>query len=323
MKKILSLLLLCPVVLFSVCTHAQGFKSANTNARFPIATNHIPGNSTPGGYFDVLFDRFGNRYSLSDLNVNDKVRLTATGKTGRTTSGAPSAPTVLYTGCTPGYFRIYLEEGCGMDLYATDTTEAKNLGVLCQVLTDISNFIPSPCTGSGQTVNIWVRGGLTTGLGVATPFFNVPYSLTKTGIADNTVWETVNSGVDAFKNIAPPVLTSGGGTTGTSGGGSVYFHGSVAFNFGGGVSWHNNMLTTPLSGESDLYTVVLHEMMHIMGFCTLIDYNGRSVFDMYNVPPTPAAFQCYSRYDMHLQTLSSAPPDYRFLYSLRSVPIQF
>ena len=296
---------LCCALLFSFRTSAQSSHQTASDA-LAAAIGHTARQSTPGGYFDVVFDRFGKRYSLDEIAVYNKTRQRAAGKTSRTTSGSTYAPTTLYTGCTPGYFRIYLEAGCGMDLYATDATEAANLGVLCQVLTDISGFIPSPCTASGQTVNIWVRGGLATGLGVATPFFNIPHSFTKTGITDNTVWETLNSGVDAFKSIAPPVTTSGGGTTGTAGS-AIYFHGSIALNFGGSIAWHNDMHTTPAAGESDMYTVILHEMMHIMGFCTLIDYNGRSVFDMYNAPPALAQYQYYSRYDLHLQTMSSVP----------------
>lgn len=304
MKNILLLIFSCCTLFFSTNVEAQRLLQSRDNTNDNLPAGHI----TPGGYFDIVFDRFGNQYSLNEIGENDNLRHTASAKRGNHTAlTSTTTSTTLYIGCMPGYFRIYLETGCGMDLYATDSIEAANLNVLCQVLTDISNFIPSPCTATGQTVNIWVRGGLSSGLGVATPFFNTPYSLTATGIADNTVWETLNSGVDAFKNIAPPMTTSGGGTTGTSGGATVYFHGSIALNFGGSINWHTNLHTTPVAGEEDLYTVALHEIMHIMGFCTLIDYNGRSVFDMYNTPPSPATFQYYSRYDMQLQTNTGVP----------------
>ena len=303
MKTYLSVIFFCCALLFTVQSYSQ--RSHPETANTPGVNAY--GNTSPGGYFDIIFDRFGRQYTLNQVAADDAVRLHSSGRQASAGSpAAPSAPTEAYTGCTPGYFRIYLEAGCGMDLYATNPTNAARLNVLCQVLTDIAAFVPSPCTASGQTVNIWVRAGLTIGLGSATPFFNVPYSLTKTGIADNTVWETLNSGVDAFKNIAPPLSTSGGGTTGTGGGGSVYFHGSIAFNFAG-VTWHNDLHTTPVSGEADLYSVALHEMMHVLGFCTLIDYNGRSVFDMFNTPPVPATYQYYSRYDRQLQTGASAP----------------
>ena len=295
MKHTLSFLLLCCGILFITNTRAQKFQPGS-------------GHETPGGHFDVVFDRFGHQYTLNQLAVDDVTRLHTESRLAGAASAPPSsASTRAYTGCTPGYFRIYLEAGCGMDLYATDATQAARLNVLCQVLTDIANFVPSPCTTTGQTVNIWIRGGLTDGLGVATPFFNIPRSFTASGIADNTVWETLNSGVDAFKNIAPPTATSGGGTTGITTGASIYFHGSIALNFGGSVSWHTDLTTPPAIGEADMYTVALHEMMHVMGFCSLIDYNGRSVFDIYNVPPMPAAYQYYSRYDLNLQTASSVP----------------
>ena len=239
-----------------------------------------------GRYFDTVFDRFGNKYTP------DQLAITA-GSTRHSAHGTPAAPaSVLYTGCTPGYFRIYLEDSCGMDHYATNATELARLRVLCQVLTDISNLIQSPCTTTGQTVNIWVRAGLTTGLGVATPFFNVPYSTSKSGIVDNTAWLTINSGADAFAGIAFPLSTSGGGSSGSGGPGSTYYHASIAFNFTSSVTWHTDLSTAPSAGSCDLYTTALHEMMHALGFCSLFKYDGTSLFGTF--------WQQFSRYDMQL-----------------------
>lgn len=290
----------------------------------------VTGHLTPGGYFDIVFDRFGNRYLLGQLAVNDSIRnaynnldnafpspaiTLPTSASGHApdapihTSFAPTTSSAvhLYTGCSPGYFNIYLMDGCGMDLWATDATQLARLNVMCQVLTDLSHFINSPCTTTGQKVNILVTAGLTSGLGVATPFFNMASSFTKMGIVDNTEWITINSGKDAFQGIAPPVITSGGGTTG-SGTGLVFFHGSIGLNFSGSVVWNTDPIPTsfPTAGVADLYTVILHEMLHTLGFCTLIDFDGRSVFDQYNIPPAPFEFQYYSRYDMHLTDNSGA-----------------
>ncbi len=243
---------------------------------------------SPDGIFDTVFDGFGNKYTLKDISIYNALRNgTATYKNpldeqrlNRTTSG-----------CTSGYFQVYFEPGCGMDGSGHPDMDYRN--VLCQVLNDISQFLPSPCTGTGQKVNIWVRTSTTGVLGVGSPFYNIPYCATDSGITDNTAWITINSGTDAFKNISSPLVTSGGGSSG-----SIYFHGSIRFNFGGTIKWHTNLATAPGSGETDLYTVALHEMMHVLGFGSLIDHNGISVIG--------SKYPFYTRYDTHLQTPAGA-----------------
>ncbi|MCW3120595.1 MAG: Conserved repeat domain protein [Flavipsychrobacter sp.] len=280
--------------------------------------NQLPGQSanaghfTPGGLLDTALDYLGNKYSLGQIAINNEIRLKAgvtpklagesMGFSGKGKPGAPGksgpggvmhplAPTIVAP-CTPGYFQLYLEAGCGMD-DASNPVEVARLAVMCQVLTDISSFIPSPCTTTGQKVNIWVQnpgpgGGF---LGEATPFFSVPYSTTASGIADNMIWITINSGRDAWTNVTAPLYSSGSY--------SSFYHGSVAFQFDGSVNWNTNLGMPPAAGQYDLYTVALHEMLHAIGFHTLINYDGTSIFG--------SGFQYYSRYDPFLQTSASVP----------------
>ena len=155
----------------------------------------------------------------------------------------------------------------------SNPADVARLAVMCQVLTDISNFIvPAPTLiSSGQKVNIWVQHAAGSGfLGEATPFFNIPYSTTLSGIADNMIWITINSGTDAWTNVTTPLYPSGAY--------SSFYHGAVAFQFDGTVAWHTDMTTAPLPGEYDLYTVALHEMMHALGFHTLLNYDATSMF---------------------------------------------
>ena len=234
--------------------------------------------ASPSGLLDLVIDNLGKRYTLAELSIEDRVRANATNDYSLTT---PSS-------CSSGYFQLYLESGCGMD--GTDAVSVARLNVLCRVLYDISQFINSPCTTTGQKVNIWVKkySGISVP-GTGTPFYNVPYSTTQSGIADNAAWVTINSGTDAYKNVAAPLAVSGGGSSGSS-----YFHGAIRFDFSGAIIWHTDLSTPPAAGEFDLYTCALHEMMHTLGIGTLIDYDGQSVLG--------SGYQYYTRYDQHLQT---------------------
>jgi len=273
-----------------------------------------PRNITPGGLFDTIFDGNGSKYLVGELSTNDTVRTiysqwknagndiavqSSGGGEGSFHMSAMITPTVSCG--TPGYFRIFLDAGCGMEDYATDPDHAARLNVLCQVLTDISNFIPSPALlSSGQKVNLWVKNTSAASgiLGGAVPFYYVPNSPSKSGIADNAIWVTHHSGSDAFTNVAPPLSVSGGGASGSS-----FFHASLAINWSGAglgasFSWHTDLTTAPAAGEIDLYTVMLHEITHAMGFATLVTSSGNSVFG--------PGLSYYSRYDRHLKTSGGA-----------------
>lgn len=252
---------------------------------------------SPGALLDNVFDHLGNRYTLGQISINDNVRKAAqspnaTGSRQRPAEGDTRAFSATHlASCSPGYFRLYLEDGCGME-NASDPAHAARLAVVCQVLTDISAFIESPCSVTGQKVNIWVQApGSGSGfLGVAAPFFSMPYAPSLSGITDNMIWITLNSGADAWTNVTSPVYLS------TSAG--SFYHGSMSFQFNGSVAWHTDLATPPPAGKYDLYTTVLHEMMHALGFHTLINYNGLPVFN--------SGFNYFSRFDRSLRTLAGS-----------------
>ncbi|MBE2289773.1 MAG: T9SS type A sorting domain-containing protein [Chitinophagaceae bacterium] len=239
---------------------------------------------TPGGYLDTVQDLYGKKYSLSEITIGRSLKAIANG------NGTPAA---VAASCSSGYFQLYLEPGCGMD--GSDATSVARLNVLCRVLTDLSAFINSPCAATGQKVNILVGSGLSgSAAGIASPFFNMPYSTVVSGIVDNTIWITLNSGKDAFTNVAAPISSWSSGSSGPT-----FYHGSIKFNFTGSLAWHTDLTTPPAPGKIDLYTIALHEMMHAMGFATLIDYNGNPVFG--------TNYKYYSRYDLRLETALSQP----------------
>ena len=243
---------------------------------------------TPGRLLDTVIDYLGHKYSLGEIAINDTFRSAAKGLYN------PEGDEIA--SCSSGYFQMYLEPGCGLE--GTSTANVARRNVVCQVLQDISQFIHSPLTTSltGQKINIWVRCPDSVGwlppnyAGVAASFYNVPSSTTISGIQDNAVWITLNSGTDAYRNVTSPLYTAGG----TYSYGATFFHGWMAFKFDGSIAWNTSLTSTPGLDTVDLYSVALHEMLHALGFMTLIDYNGQSRLG--------AGFNYFTRYDAHLQT---------------------
>ncbi|MCX8478509.1 MAG: T9SS type A sorting domain-containing protein [Chitinophagales bacterium] len=246
--------------------------------------------------FDSIYDGFGNKWAIEDLEINDSSASNTTSKQS-------------FQLCTSGYFKLYFEQGCGME--GATPIEIARRNVICKLFLDISNFINSPLLTSGQHINIWVRdinavlstpcssSGQPT-LGLATSFYSIPNNLSAGGIADNLIWQTINTGVDAYNNFALPLTAQGIASNG-------YFnynlyHGVIAFNFNAscGINWcpSNSWATLPLanSSEFDLYTVALHEITHSLGFSSAISSNGTSIFS------SGGTGQYFTRYDSYLET---------------------
>lgn len=250
------------------------------------------GSITPNGYLDAVFDQYGKQYGLNELRI---------GETYIDSIGNKKTSSIL---CTAGYFNLFFETGCGMD--GSSAIEISRRNVACQVFTDISAFINSPLSSSGNPtkVNIWVRdigqiiaNPSTSGvLGLATSFYNLPQNNTPGfgGIVDNEIWKTIHTGVDSYSGVISP-LSSVGGTNSSSG---TFYHGMMAFNFNNaGINWNTNLgIALSPSGLYDLYSVILHEVTHSLGFVSLINYNGLSKFG--------TVYNYYTRYDSFLKNNS-------------------
>lgn len=266
-------------ILFSLIGIVYSFK---LNAQFG-------GPTTPNGIFDTIFDKDGVKYLLNDLKVN--YIPVSGGSTGKVSAAITSS-------CSAGYFNLYYESGSLGT--GTPAQQAANQAVLCQVFTDISNFIISPLNNLGNTtrVNIWVRdpvnvyapNPIPTGLlGSATQYYSMPANPAISGIVDGETYKTIISGIDSYSNVASPIFVSSSGSTPSG----AYFHGMVDFDFNS-VNWCTNMSITPTVSQFDLYTVALHEVVHALGFASLIDNNGFSKFG--------AAYNYFSRYDRFLSS---------------------
>jgi Secretion system C-terminal sorting domain len=238
---------------------------------------------SPGGLLENVFDRYGNKYSLSEITTGGDV----------TNNNSTAKSTLL---CTSGIFELYFEAGSGME-NTTDATQNARRAVVCQVFNDISNFINTPLKNVGNTnkVRILVKDisqitSVPNVLGVASGFYNIPFNTTAGfgGIVDNEVWKTIISGKDSYTNVVSPLTTVN--TTPTASG--IFYHGMMAFNFTG-ITWNTNLTINAPIGSYDLYTVMLHEITHALGFASLINNNGSSNLS--------TGFNYYSRYDRFLK----------------------
>ena len=97
-------------------------------------------------------------------------------------------------------------------------------------------------------------------------------------------------------------LTPLGASTNQAG---FFYHGMVTFNFNDtanppiantpAITWNTILNSTSIAtGDFDLYSVVLHEAIHALGFRSLIDANGNSIFG--------PNYRYYSRYYSFLKT---------------------
>lgn len=215
------------------------------------------------GKFDTLSDRFGNKFSLNQISLSNTSAL-----------GRP-APTLS---CSSGYFEMYFAPN---SLFATSVSSRT---LLCQLMSDISNFIISPLSTNSTRVKIHCSD-LPNGSNAnaaATSFYSFPSGPDNPnqGIIDNQAQKTILSGVDAYSNL-PIVFTGNGG----------FYHAYLQVNPNS--NWNYNATSTVIaSNEIDYYTIMLHEIAHALGFGSLIGANGTSLLGASN--------NFYSRYDKFL-----------------------
>jgi hypothetical protein len=207
--------------------------------------------------------------------------------------------------CSAGIFNIYFRDvdwglGTGFD----DVVQgAARRDVVCRVFSDLSLLLQpadDPYTGLPNTqpfVNIMVQGAYANGAlamasamnhTIATPDFDgntlndYTTSAQRQGVLDGEVWRTISGGHDSWEafEIAENRCAD-------------YAHGMLIVDFANFTFYTGASL--PLVG-TDLYSVIAHEAMHLLGFYSWVSPIGTSYWQSFPVEQSIY----FSRYDLFL-----------------------
>jgi hypothetical protein len=255
---------------------------------------------------DQVFDRFGNAYPIKDIQL---------------ATPAPQATmmrgsqTIDVQTCLAGdEFELYFERGSGFHTSDTDAdfnnqtsgiNPLENQQIACAVFSQLSAFINSQIDSTDSTrVRIWFRSmeevldlddanlldneaQSLKALAFASSYYSLLFNGLSPGaeITDGLVWQTLNTGSDPYATIPLAFNFTGGNQ-------SPYFHGFIAFNFFNpdiAPNWAHDMSGAGVGLNFDMFSILLHEATHTLGFNSLIASNGGSAFGL--------GFNYYSRMD--------------------------
>jgi len=205
---------------------------------------------TPDGIFDNVSDRFGNSYDLIDLMTISSKPI----------GGGNTVQSVPTQSCNAGYFTLFFAPG---SLFS-QSVQAQN--VACEVFLNLSSLINSPIPNNIR-VNLILGNLLGTGLGEASQFNLYPYFPTNPnqGFIMGQIEKALIFGIDPYANIPVSVFP----------GSNNFYYGFL--NINPNQNWNYNMSTLSIgSNEYDLYTLILHEALHLLGFMSSINHDGYS-----------------------------------------------
>lgn len=188
------------------------------------------------------------------------------------------AASPIYT-CNAGIFQL---DFTGLT-FGFDPDAPAMVSTICEVFTDLSELlVPSDCAGDIPTVYIEVLTdpmpvGALAGASQLYEACGSSFFGYRNGLMDGAVWEAINSGVNDPDE----------------------YDGILNMNFAPNWNYAYPALPGPL--EYDLYSVVLHEGLHLLGFASLLQDDGLSTLSI-----SPTTNNMYSRYDTFLYSISSA-----------------
>lgn len=231
----------------------------------------------------LYHDRFGNRYSANELTVpGGQVAATQPQLQSLKSFAVTSCDCQTDFGINTGKFELYFEDcqlntGSGFD-DPSPTTAGSNLGrdrrrTICQVYADLDVMIsqnPATCGATNDQVRVKIMPSQANGYfadgsnlaplpstvgGAASPY--TTYG-PKDGIVEVMPWIVINTGSDQQFNY-----------------GSQLYHGFVRINFTSlNATWQTDNTIPVASNAVDLYSVTLHEAMHMLGMVSFLNYDG-------------------------------------------------
>jgi hypothetical protein len=214
------------------------------------------------GLLENVYDHTGSRYQLQDITI-------------KSNNGTQRN---RFIACNEtSYFRLHFESGSGFE-NQSNPIENNRRDVLCRVLADVSSFINSPLNATGNKIDIWVKNYKKSPIekngkkAIFSSFYNIPTHENKGGIVDGEIWKTIHTGVDSYANVGN-VLSPNSCNTNVQG---LFYHGILAVNFLD-YKYNANIAAMPNNSEFDLYSVLLTEVAHALGFQSLINQDGNSV----------------------------------------------
>ncbi len=268
-KLLLTLVICISAFLLNAQTHSASSRLSpiNDSLASTTATNYdadkmyYPTNLNPIEYSETHFyDRFGDPIPLSLIQrTNNQSNQQGHGLSNTKASEVTAGHFVLH----------YVENGVGFDGPKGSEYQA----VLEQVCRDISALIATPPNDpcppyQPAKVHLLINGGdpLPNGaLGGATSAYNT--SIGENMVLDGEVWKVLVTGKSSSTDIHHGFVKINFNYN--------FYTSTTALPYGvpGGIGMTNGRFE-----EYDLYSVILHELLHMLGFNSFIDYDGQSEY---------------------------------------------
>jgi hypothetical protein len=210
---------------------------------------------SPGGVFDIVFDQFGNQYSLANLSLNSTRNIGGPNNTIASNSGS----------CLAGYFTLWFTQGSLFD------TSAHAQTIICELFRNYSGFINSSIAPGSINIKCGdVTSGNASGQGIS--YFVLPLnpSNPNPGIVMSQMQKALITGADPYVNIPINFYNA-----------TNFYHASILANPNTAWTYSLNSISTG-SLNVDFYSIMLHEVAHCLGIINLIGNSGYSLLGQTN-----------------------------------------
>ena len=236
----------------------------------------------------LIFDRFGNLYEWEDI--------LAPPDTSNTQNLIPFGGPCSFVSGQNFDIQFFYEDANNVGFNDPVFGDSAKV-VMCQVFEDISyliNATPNICDHPGAKPLLRIRlGSIQTGFAQASPFL---YNHHNSSIEYPLTWKVINGGIDPllfphdFGSVSSFDTNIWWPTFNGVGFSPPLFHGFIEVNFNQNWVFNYNSSVNNTT-QFDFYQAMLHEVLHLLGFASLIDIDGDSKVSGSNI---------YTIYDVFL-----------------------